>query len=49
LVSVKARVSGVIKEILVREGDKVQLNDTIVKMDSSEFLAREAQALKHDG
>ena len=44
MASIKARLSGEIKEILVREGEKVKQNQILVKMDSSEYLARLAQA-----
>lgn len=42
--SVKARVSGDIREILVREGESVQAGQIIVKMDSTEYQAKVEQA-----
>ncbi len=42
--SVKARVAGEIREILVREGESVQAGQIIVKMDSTEYQAKVEQA-----
>jgi len=42
--SVKARVAGDIREILVREGESVQAGQIIVKMDSTEYQAKVEQA-----
>jgi len=42
---VKARVSGEVREVLVREGASVSSGQVIVKMDTSEYQARVNQAL----
>lgn len=42
---VKARVSGEVREVLVREGASVSSGQVIVKMDSSDYQARVNQAL----
>lgn len=41
--AVKARVGGEVREVLVREGEAVQLGQVLVKMDGTEYLARAAQ------
>lgn len=41
--AVKARVGGDVREVLVREGEAVQLGQVLVKMDGTEYLARAAQ------
>lgn len=43
-VSVKARVAGEVREVLVREGETVKAGQVLVKMDSSDFHARLEQA-----
>lgn len=43
-VSVKARVSGNIREVLVREGESVKSGQVLVRMDTSEYQARVDQA-----
>ena len=43
-VSVKARVSGDIREVLVREGEAVKSGQVLVRMDTSEYQARLDQA-----
>ncbi|MCH8619992.1 efflux RND transporter periplasmic adaptor subunit [Undibacterium sp. TS12] len=42
--AVKAKVAGDITEVLVREGEAVQAGQVLVKMDSSDYLARQEQA-----
>ena len=42
--SVKARVAGEVREVLVREGEAVQAQQVVVRMDTSEYQARVAQA-----
>ncbi|MES2831450.1 MAG: efflux RND transporter periplasmic adaptor subunit [Pseudomonadota bacterium] len=42
--SVKARVGGEVREVLVREGEAVQAGQILVKIDATEYLARAAQA-----
>lgn len=42
--AVKAKVAGDITEVLVREGEAVQAGQILVKMDSSDYLARQEQA-----
>jgi len=42
--AVKAKVAGDITEVLVREGEAVQAGQVLIKMDSSDYLARQAQA-----
>lgn len=42
--AVKARVAGDITEVLVREGEAVQAGQILIKMDSSDYLARQEQA-----
>lgn len=42
--AVKARVAGDITEVLVREGEAVQAGQVLIKMDSSDYLARQEQA-----
>src|SRR3990167_9021842 len=39
-VSVKAKVAGEVREVLVREGEAVKAGQVLVKMDSSDFQAR---------
>jgi membrane fusion protein (multidrug efflux system) len=41
---VKARVAGEVREVLVREGEAVQLDQILVKMDTADYDARLAQA-----
>lgn len=41
---VKARVAGEVREVLVREGESVQLGQILVKMDTSDYDARLVQA-----
>ena len=41
--AVKARVGGEVRQVLVREGEAVQLDQVLVKMDGTEYLARAAQ------
>lgn len=43
-VSVKARVSGEIREVLVREGEAVKAGQVLVRMDSSEYQAKVDQS-----
>lgn len=43
-VSVKARVAGEVREVLVREGEAVRPRQVVVKMDTSEYQARVAQS-----
>ncbi|MFZ6732990.1 efflux RND transporter periplasmic adaptor subunit [Undibacterium sp. Ji42W] len=42
--AVKAKVAGDITEVLVREGEAVQAGQILIKMDSSDYLARLEQA-----
>jgi membrane fusion protein (multidrug efflux system) len=42
---VKAKVAGEVREVLVREGESVQLGQVLVKMDTADYDARLAQAL----
>ena len=42
--AVKARVAGDILEVLVREGEAVQAGQILIKMDASDYLARQEQA-----
>ncbi|MFZ6768128.1 efflux RND transporter periplasmic adaptor subunit [Undibacterium sp. Di26W] len=42
--AVKAKVAGDITEVLVREGEAVQAGQILVKMDNSDYLARQEQA-----
>lgn len=42
--AVKAKVSGEVREVLVREGESVKAGQVLVKMDQSEYLARAGQA-----
>ncbi len=42
--AVKAKVAGDITEVLVREGEAVQAGQVLIKMDSSDYLARQEQA-----
>lgn len=42
--SVKARVSGEVREVLVREGEAVKAGQILLRMDTSEYDARVAQA-----
>ncbi len=42
--AVKARVGGEVREVLVREGEAVQVGQVLVRMDGTEYLARAAQA-----
>lgn len=44
LASVKARVAGEVREVLVREGETVRAGQVLVKMDVTEYDARVAQA-----
>ena len=44
LATVKARVAGEVREILVREGEAVRAGQVVAKMDSTEYEARLAQA-----
>jgi membrane fusion protein (multidrug efflux system) len=41
---VKAKVAGEVREVLVREGEAVQLDQVLVKMDTADYDARLAQA-----
>lgn len=43
-VSVKARVSGEVRDVLVREGEAVKAGQVLVRMDTSEYQARVDQA-----
>jgi len=43
-VSVKARVAGEVREVLVREGEAVKAGQVLVKMDTSDYQARVEQA-----
>jgi membrane fusion protein (multidrug efflux system) len=42
--SVKAKVAGEVREVLVREGEAVSAGQVLVQMDNSEYLARLQQA-----
>lgn len=42
--SVKARVAGEVREVLVREGDAVKAQQVVIKMDPSDYQARVNQA-----
>lgn len=42
--AVKARVAGDVTEVLVREGEAVQAGQVLLKMDNSDYLARQEQA-----
>lgn len=42
--SVKARVAGEVREVLVREGEPVQAGQVLVRMDATDYQARVAQA-----
>lgn len=42
--SVKAKVSGEVREVLVREGEAVQAGQVVIKMDTSDYQARVDQA-----
>lgn len=42
--SVKAQVGGLVRQVLVREGEAVKAGQVLVTMDASEYLARVAQA-----
>lgn len=42
--AVKAKLAGDVREVLVREGEAVQLGQVLVKMDSADYEARLAQA-----
>lgn len=42
--SVKARVGGEVREVLVREGEAVQSGQVLIKMDTSDYQARLEQA-----
>lgn len=42
--SVKARVAGEVREVLVREGEAVKAGQVVVKMDTSDYQARVEQA-----
>lgn len=44
LASVKAKVGGDVREVLVREGEPVKAGQIVAKMDAAEFEARVAQA-----
>ena len=44
LASVKARIAGDVREVLVREGEAVSAGQVIVKLDATEYAARVAQA-----
>lgn len=41
---VKAKLAGEVREVLVREGEAVQLGQVLVKMDAADYEARVAQA-----
>lgn len=43
-VSVKARVGGEVKEVLIREGEPVRAGQILIRMDSSDYQARVEQA-----
>ena len=42
--SVKARVAGEVREVLVREGETVKAGQVLVRMDEADYRARQAQA-----
>jgi RND family efflux transporter MFP subunit len=42
--SVKAKVAGDVREVLVREGEAVKAGQVLIKMDAAEYQARTAQA-----
>ena len=42
--TVKAKLAGEVREVLVREGEAVQLGQVLVKMDTTDYEARLAQA-----
>ena len=42
--AVKAKVPGEVREVLVREGEAVKAGQVLIKMDTSEYLARAEQA-----
>ena len=42
--AVKAKLAGEVREVLVREGEAVQLGQVLVKMDTADYEARLAQA-----
>lgn len=42
--AVKARVAGEVKEVLVREGEAVTAGQVLVRMDESDYRARQAQS-----
>ncbi len=44
LASVKARVGGEVREVLVREGEPVRAGQVVVRIDAAEYEARVAQA-----
>ncbi|MCM0044928.1 MAG: efflux RND transporter periplasmic adaptor subunit [Burkholderiaceae bacterium] len=44
LASVKARVGGEVREVLVREGESVRAGQVVVRIDATEYEARVAQA-----
>ncbi len=44
LATVKARVAGDVREVLVREGEPVRAGQVVVRLDSAEYEARVAQA-----
>jgi membrane fusion protein (multidrug efflux system) len=43
--SVKARVGGEVREVLVREGEAVKAGQVLIRMDASEYQARVGQAM----
>ncbi|GAC1408977.1 MAG: hypothetical protein NVSMB6_08480 [Burkholderiaceae bacterium] len=42
--TIKARVASEVREVLVREGEAVQKGQVLVRMDTTEYVARRAQA-----
>jgi len=42
--TVKAMVAGEVREVLVREGESVEAGQVLIKMDASEYQARQGQA-----
>lgn len=42
--TVKAKVAGEVREVLVREGESVEAGQVLIKMDASEYQARQDQA-----
>ena len=42
--TVKAKVAGEVREVLIREGEAVQLGQVLIKMDTADYEARLAQA-----